>query len=439
MNIPGRLQSFMRMSNLFNPEQQDYSSIPSELPVNQYQSPLYDESVNAEVEQPPSTLEAFRQSVLNPPQRTHMTYPKSTLNGLTAALQIAAEPSPLEKNRVYVDGNAYQKQQVYTDPKTGEKKYITNVHEPSFGSQVMRAMPAAISGAVDVANQPYSDAISDWELKNKGLKDAIGAESAMALAKQREAQAGYTGQRADIERDKLAIQRMTAEERVRASQLNTLTDAEKIALLQEGKVSIVDINNAEAMRRVEAQQAGATQRTSMQQTGATQRTGMQQAGANRRNAASIAGAMARTTEAGKQARETKATPGGSANVTSQLPTQQIKAYQLKANQAIQDHPEWSDYIDIDEDGMVQVTPPGENIFGYATGPDKATYDEIISYIRGGAAPIAPPAKPTAKPTAKTTAGSAVEMITPDGKSTRMVPANQVELAKSQGYKLKGSK
>jgi hypothetical protein len=342
-----------------------------------------------------------------------MTYPKSTLAGLTEALKIAAEPSPLAKNRVWVDGKPHQKQQVYTDPTTGEKKFITNVHEPAFMDQVMRAMPAAVSGSVDILNQPREDAVADWEMRNKGLHAAVSAEAQMALARQREATAGAIPTKLAQGERALDIRQMDAETRARLAQLRDLSDSEKIRLLQEGKVSLQELRDAAAMQRVETQQAGATQRTGMQQAGATQRTGMQQAGASRRQ-----------TQRGQQAIEqigartvgqlkVKQTPSGSAGATSQLPTQQKVAAQIRANQAIQDFPEWEDYLSVDQNGMVHIEPPSKN--WWDAGPDAETYNAIKTYLRGGMTPAAaeqpkesakPPATPAAKPPAKLAASTA---------------------------------
>lgn len=443
------LQSFLRVANLYNPQQMANTAsepIPTLTRPPQFPTSLgYDESISAPVEEPQSSLEAFRQSVLHPPQREHMTYPKSTLNGLTEALKIAATPTDYEKNRVYVNGQAYQQVRAYKDPTTGETKFINKYKQPGFMEQVMKAMPAAVSSSVDILNQPFEDAKADWEMKNKGLASAVNAEAQMALAKQREASAGYTGQRADIERDRIAVQRMTAEERVRASQLNTLTDEEKLQMLQEGRISLADINNAAAMQRVQAQQAGALERTNVQQTGANQRTAATQAGANARTAATVAGANQRNAARIEASKNT-------AGVTSQLPTQQKVALQNKTQQLINQHPEWSDYISFNDQGFPIIEPPSTGWFG--GGPDKATYDAIYNalYGAGQPAPIntpqntAPPTKapgsskmPPPKVKAAPGSTSTVPMITPDGKGVRMVPENQVQTALSQGYKYKTAK
>src|SRR5258708_38964132 len=95
------LQSFLRMANLFGPQPDDtaaYQAMPPELPLQQPQQPqqpYIDENVTADTVPPPSTLDLFKQNVLNPPQDQHITYPKNTNAGLIEAMKIAAEPSPL--------------------------------------------------------------------------------------------------------------------------------------------------------------------------------------------------------------------------------------------------------------------------------------------------------------------------------------------------------
>lgn len=429
------------MANLYNPQQMG-GGMPSELPVNNqiplikrptnfsmpsYQSPV-DEELTA---QPQSTLEAFRQSVLNPPQRTRMTYPKSTLAGLTEALKIAAEPSPLEKNRTYVNGQAYQKQQVYTDPVTKEKKFITNVREPSFGSQVMRAMPAAVSGAVDIANQPYEDAVSDWEMMNKGLAAASSAESQMALAEQRRATAGAIPEKLAQGSRALDIRQMDAETRQRLAQLKDLSDSEKMQLLQDGRISLEELKASNQytiqelrgeQRTGQIEQQGKIRTGQIEQqgdirtgqitqqgkirTGQIEQQGDIRSGQITQQGNIRSGQIAQqgdlTTEQiaqrAEEARKTKQVPPGGAGTTGQLPTQQKVALQKKVTQITNQHPEWSDYISYNDQGFPVIEPPSTGWFG--GGPDKKTYDAIYDSIYGEqAAPIEPP-KPTAKPTPK---------------------------------------
>jgi hypothetical protein len=422
----GGLQNFLRMTGLFGPQDDSaaYEGMPSELPMARGTPPLVNRQPNAGVSMPGAygpeaqqgfnpqaigeeedTLAAFKQNVMNPPKRTRMTYPKNTLAGLDAALKIAAEPSPLEKNRVWVNGKAHQKQQVRIDPVTGEKQFITNVHEPSFMSQVMRAMPAAVSPAVDILNQPREDAMEDWDLKNKGLAASAKAESEMALAKQRNANAGAIPGRLDQGQQKIDISRMTAEEKARVSQLNTLTDTEKIELLQSGKITLAELNASNAMARTNVQQEGANARTAATVAGAGERNAATNIAAGERNAATNTAAGERTaaTIAGAGERTAAGIAGRAASggAASQVPTQQRIAAQAKATQLINDHPEWSDKITMDPDTQMPVIkPPNDPYFGE---PDYTEYDKIYEALygrkRGSATPTPTPAKPAARPAA----------------------------------------
>lgn len=492
------LQTFLRMANLYNPEQMGEDSMPTQLPVGPRQPQLInrqgpsistpgayqqdtpwgniDEEVQVGVEpEPMSTLEAFRQNVLNPPQRQHMTYPKNTLAGLTEALKIAATPTDYEKNRVFVDGQAHQQVKAIKDPATGQIRYINKYKQPGFMEQVMKAMPAAVSPAVDILNQPYEDAVADWELKNKGFKEAAGAESAMALAQQRTAQAGAIPVTA-------GARMMDAQTRARLAQLRDLPDSEKIRLLQEGKVSLEELRQAGQLTLEDKRQTGRVELEGTRQIGRERLEGIKQSGrvsleeiksANDteleelRQSGRLDLESARQVnreilvrQRGEESRKTKATPSPASGATSQLPTQQKVAMQAKAQQAINENPEWADYISFNEQGFPVITMP-DTSWGPGTNPaDVQMYNDMYQAIYGqarpGAAPVTPPATqqattPAAKPPAKAPGSSkmppakykaapgsptVVPMITPDGKGVRMVPENQVQTALGQGYKHK---
>lgn len=404
--MPDALGTFMRMANLYNPLQQqqaDPEGMPSQLPVpahaaaavNQF-GPM-DEQVD--VPQEPSILDAFRQSVLNPPQRTHMTYPKSTLNGLTEALKIASTPTDYEKNRVFIDGKAYQPAKRYKDPTTGEIKYIQKYKQPSFGEQVMKAMPAAVSPATDILNQPYQDAVADYELKNKGLQQAATAEGQMALAGQRNANAAAVPQTTAAKTTTANAAMMNAQTKARLADLQTLTDEQKITLLQKGKVTLQELRDADAMERVDAQQSGADRRTEMQQEGANKRTAATIAGANSRNAASNAAAYQRVLEGGNQARITKSTPSANAGATSQLPTQQKVALQDRTEKYLNANPSLRGYVEYSDQGFPRVSADAPD--DIAMQLHQAMYggqDINLPAPSGGAA--APITQPTTQPTAK---------------------------------------
>ena len=418
------MQQFLRIAGLFGPQDDTnaYEGMPSELPT-----PLINRQPNAGISMPnaygdeaeqgfnpramgeedpeSSTLNAFRQNVLNPPKRTQMTYPKNTLAGLHKALEIAAEPSPLEKNRVWVNGKAHQKQSVRTDPVTGEKQYITNVHEPSFGSQVMRAMPASISAATDILNQPREDAVSDWELKNKGLKEAIGAESQMALAGKRGAEAGAIPRKLDQGDRALDIREMDATTRDRVSRLKDLPDSEKLRLLQEGKITMQELNSAAAMSRLE--RGGEIRSGQITQQGNIRAGQIAQQGDESRKTVAARGGIQKELARirGEEARTTKQTPGAAGSAGSSE-TQQKVGLQNRTAQVLSQNPEWEDYVTFDDNGFPKIESPNAGGW-FGSGPDKETYDKIYEgiYGAGRAAPVPPKGKPTTvttppKPSAK---------------------------------------
>jgi hypothetical protein len=188
-------------------------------------------------------MQQFRDTVLNPPQRQHMTYPKSTLGALDAALQVYNTPTDYEKNRVYVDGNAYQRASTYKDPVTGEQKFITKYKQPSFMDQVMKAVPAGLPGAIDVMNQPQLDAEADWKMKTEGLQKGIQAESNLALSQQRSAQA--------------AAIPINAETKRRLSELKDLPDSVKQQMVNDNRITVAEMQISGAMKRAELGTASA--------------------------------------------------------------------------------------------------------------------------------------------------------------------------------------
>jgi hypothetical protein len=406
-------------------------------PEPDYENMVPDEIVQAQTEQPESTLEAFRRNVLNPPRRTSMTYPKNTLAGLQKGLEILATPTDYEKNRVFVNNQAYQKAQVYTDPKTGERKFITPYKQPTFMENVLKAMPAAASPAVDILNQRYADQVADWEMRNKAFKEAAGAESAMALAQQRQAQAGAVPVTA-------GAKLMDAQTRARLAQLKDLPDSEKIRLLQEGKVSLEELRASNQLTLEGARQTGRVELEGVRQTGREKLEGVKQLGRERIEDIKQSGRLSlediksandkeleelkqsgrlsiegvrqvnreqQTRQRGEEARKTKAAPSGAAGATGQLPTQQKVAMQEKVSRIINDNPEWEDLIEINEHGFPQIS----------TDADPDTYEEIHQALYGGGVTVPTPTPPAANPPPFTPTAPTAPNIAP---TTRPTPSPQ---------------
>lgn len=378
-----------------------------------------DEEVFVGAQDPSEELfTAFKNNVLNPPQRTQMTYPPNILAGLTKALDVARTPTDYEKNRVFVDGNAYQKARVFDDPATGKRHFIEPYKQPGFMENVMKAMPEAVSVAPAILNQKRADEMADWDLRNKGYAAAISADAQMQLGRQREAQADYLGQKPDIERDKIAVQRLTAQERVRVSQLKTLTDAQLEQMRISGRISLAEYNATQAMKRVEAQQAGATQRTQMtiegnkalekiRQTGRIELEDLRSLNDQELEELRQDGRLdlesrrhinreIEIRSRGEETRKTKTTPGASsANDASKYPTQDRVATQKRVSEVLAANPEWKkrNWITFDDNGFPLITSPEER-----NGPDEVEYrrmrDAVYPQKKGDVnlpAPITAPA------------------------------------------------
>ena len=130
----------------------------------------------------------------------------------------------------------------------------------------------------------------------------------------------------------------------RVSALKDLPDSERLRLLQEGKVSLAEINAANALERTNVQQTGATSRTRMQQEGASQR--QEVSGAQRLN--QIGAQLAGQKEiAGARISAAKNKP--------LLPTQQRTNLSNQAQQLMNQRPDLAEFISIDEKGNVSIT------------------------------------------------------------------------------------
>jgi hypothetical protein len=424
-------QTFMRMAGLYNPQavDQNMGAPPMQQPmVNRPSSGQhmpgqygyqagggYDENIDVEVERPGYTgqfgsyggnqspiLDAFRQSVLNPPQREHPTYAPNTLAGLQKGFEVAATPTDYEKNRVYVGGHPYQQVKAYKDPATGQTQFINKYKQPGFWEQFMKSMPAAVGAMPDVLNQPYKDAVFDYELKNKGLTAGANAEAQMALTGYRDAQAravpGTT--QARLMTAEAALSRANTAERLAI--LKDLSDSERLELVQRNKISQIEAQQAGRMAQITAQQGGANERNAAniksRETIARAQIAGRMSVAELNNLADedlenlkhdhsiviegVKGAVDRelVIERAKQARATKAAPSGTAGATSQIPTQQKVAEQERVNQFKNAYPRLASYVSINMDGFAQIEPPSK--WWGDPGPTQEQYKEIFRYIYG---------------------------------------------------------
>lgn len=306
--------------------------------------------------------------------------------------------------------------------------------------------PYGVEETNKLLNMPYEQELGDWSNRAKVTQQAAQLErqsaADRALQASRYAMAADRPARTAIAAGELDRRTVQGNARINQNQQKIdqnqqkidhimtredLTDSEKLALTNKYKKEQIDARG-EIDR--ELQSTRGSQR--LEQIGAKGEVDKDIQELRGRQALEQVGAR------GEQARETKVvTPGG-----SNLPHEQKINQQLKANQAIREHPEWSQYISTDASGMVQILPPATGFF--SRGPNKETYDAIVNYLGGGAtgateetptSTTAPKPKPkgTKPKTAATTGGNKIEMYAPDGKSHRMVPENMVQTAIEQGY------
>lgn len=249
-------------------------------------------------------------------------------------------------------------------------------------------------------------------------------------------------------RNVIADRGMDVKERLAG--LKDMPDSQKAQLLQEGKITLQEIRDADEMKRLEV--------SGKQKTGQIEQEGNIRKGLAETNNAA---AMSRITkqgensyknvvERGNQDRLTKGTPAPG-TATAQSETQKKVGLQSRAIQALNTDPTMADVITFNEQGFPVISDKADPerqmdaykiLYGTQHGTDVNLPVETsvkppssgIDVNKGNKGLYQATSTLTAPPTAST--GGAVEMYTPDGKSTRMVPAAQVEVAKKQGYKPK---
>src|SRR5262245_3989358 len=189
----------------------------------------------------------------------------------------------------------------------------------------------------------------------------------------------------------------------------TLSDREKIELQNQNRLQQIGAQGAERIGQIK-------------ETGAQQREteGVRHAG-------DIEEIEAR----GAQQRQTKATPG---SVQAEYPTQQKVGQQLRANQIINQHPEWKGWIYQDANtGLPAVKPSGWN------GPDPETRKKILQELYGTEAagsttPVAPSSGRGAPPASPSvTKETPVGPAAPASKRGRIrIPPGEVLIVDAQG-------
>lgn len=425
------------------PQQQSEYNIPQE------NIPTQDQQVQVQ-DQGPNSLDQFRQSVMAQPQRdsfgskTNILRMLGTgaLSGLQGTEQGARKPIYNRAGKV-----------IGTAPKGFWEQ---------FGEQ-----PFNIGQTEAIMNTPYEKKVEDWKQRTAGLQKVAELQSkenpeldALHLAQARrlpqmenrlqtqgDTRLGQGQQRVDISQQHQQLDEWKAK-----------NPQGKVYAPKGGNVVIINPQTGEAtdtgiasgtlndeqrirltgdIKSGQIQQQGNIRSGQITQQGDI-RSG--QIGQQHENKLGEIGAS------GDQARETKGTLGAGTTkpLGSESATQTKTRLQLRANEAIQEHPEWEGFIKINpNNGMVDIEPPGKTWYGAQSGPDKATHDEIVSYIRGQSKssnkPIIPENKPatsTAKPPdAKLEAGYVKVVDISTGKVVAQIPKADAERLNKQKYQV----
>jgi len=69
---------------------------------------------------------------------------------------------------------------------------------------------------------------------------------------------------------------------------------------------------------------------------------------------------------------------------AEIPSRDLDKFQVNYNVLINRNPEYRKFIKLNSEGIPQITQPGENFFGFASGPTQKQYDEIYKFIFGSA-------------------------------------------------------
>lgn len=258
--------------------------------------------------------------------------------------------------------------------------------------------PMGVEDVEPILNAPYRSKVASWKIAADSARQAADMEEKSLNNESLRRQRGITGTVAMNREGRLTeegrIKLEQAQQRIdqaqqkiyqnqqRIDHVNSrqdITDSEKLALTNKYKQEQMilkgqldrDIQQLRGSQRMEQIDFQGDINKDLQELRGSQR--MEQIGAT--------GAEQRETVAarGEEARKTKSTPSPTAGVTGSIPTQRKVAEQLKANQVIQNHPDWEKWISIDPNtGLVKVAPSG----GWR-GPDEDTRKAILKELGSG--------------------------------------------------------
>lgn len=280
--------------------------------------------------------------------------------------------------------------------------------QPDFGPRTDRSIPRTSETAYDYGLNldykptgiPETFASNILNPPERGLKfQEMFNKNAIANRGLdiKEGDQGIKQQRADTSQ-------YSAETRRNLANLHDLTDSEKLQMLQDGRVTLQDLKDAAEMKQI-------------QERGKNTVTAIQERGKN-------ATELERTRQGNRL--DLKNAPGPEKEMTPQ----QMKTDAFnKAAQIKNTDPELGKWITVDPStGSFTIDPK--------TPLDSLSLIRAGIYGRNKDVKLPADNKFSNKSLEKPNDTDMVEMFTPDGRDTRMVPKDKVNLAISQGYKAK---
>lgn len=221
--------------------------------------------------------------------------------------------------------------------------------------------------AVPMIDNPFQQKVEDWKNQIAPMQQAASLE-----------------RQTNVNERTLAYQTVSQELRAKADEARAKNDERK-AEIQEHRAAIYEFKARNPNARFDFR--GPTVLVADPVSGKVTNSGVPTGSMSKMDELALRQeqALERIEASGAESRQTKQTqaaPSPNMGATAQLPTQQIKAKQLRANQAVQENPAWASYISINPTtGMVDIKPPATGRFQFGR-PDQPTYDAIIAYMGG---------------------------------------------------------
>lgn len=366
MNAAGNTNTQMTPS--FEPQQPQYQSAPDPT-FKPYQAPATQRPFEPEYNTP--ALDAYMQTVASPPQFQNASKMRMLGTGLLSALQ--RTPDEVQET---------------TNAKGEMSRIVRKGHWDPFdveeAGKILNIPNAVHEHDYDVRAKGLSEAarIEGTNLNNQSLRDS--RYNNMGVANAREGRLTDQGNRKiDIAGGQLEVS--MAKQRLDRWKAENPTGVIKES--KGGNFYVIDPRTGESID-TGVDGGSATDQERIRWTGEERLKQIGAQGLNQQAAIQETAGYAsqHIAEQGAQNRLTKQTPSADAGVTGLLPTQKKQALILKANQLVQLNPSWREWIVEGDDGLPQLTPPGQTIFGRQTGPTLAEYTKMYKAMYGDPTP-----------------------------------------------------